>query len=168
VAGVLEHGHDQAQRGGHQGDADEQGRLDEPGGVEGNAGGHAQHDREQEADAREAEEAAPQAGGVDLQPGEKQEEGQSHQGQDVDGVVDLDPSQAAGADDDAGDDLEHDRRHPDAGEEPHEHGCRDGDRGDNDEVGERDVGHRSAPRFLARMERPPPPPTSHLPAAERP
>src|SRR6516165_6110468 len=57
-----------------------------------------------------AEQPPPEAMHVDLQPGEEQQERQAEQGEDLHRQVDVHPAEHRRPDDDAADDLEHDRR----------------------------------------------------------
>jgi hypothetical protein len=92
-----------------------------------------------EADEGQAQHLPAQALEVDLQAGEEQQVGQAHRREDLDGVVDVDPAERGGADEDPDHDLQHDRRQPHRGEEAERQ--RGGEaRGDDDQqVREREL-----------------------------
>src|SRR5205085_11347478 len=94
----------------------------------------AEDEGEEEADPSQPEEPTPQAGHVDLQPGQEQQEGEAHQGQDLDGQVDLDPPEARRPDGHPGDDLEDDGGYPRPGEHADEEGRDEGDGGDDQQT----------------------------------
>jgi len=141
LAGILQDGHDEAERSSREGDGQEKRRADPAGEAEGETGDESERQAEDESDGGEAEQAPPQSLDVDLQAGQEQEERQSEQGEDLDGQVDLDPAEPVRADRDPGHDLQDDRRHPDPREQAHGHGGGDGDGGHDDEARERDGGH---------------------------
>src|SRR4051812_6250687 len=135
-AGVFEDRNDQAQRGGGQGDGQQQRLADPAGRVERDAGGAAQYQGDQVARAGQHEHATAQPPGVDLQPGQEQQEGQPEQRQDLHREIDVQPAEHGRAERDSGDDLEDHRRDAQPGQEPDQQGRGDGDRADDEQVGE--------------------------------
>ena len=111
LVGVLEDGHEDAERGRRQHDGDEQRRLEEAAGL--------QHEPDQRprsrtrARSRARQRAAPgRAGARRRSPGRRGRAGRPGRpvDEDLDGVVDLDPAEHGGPDEDPDHDLEHDRR----------------------------------------------------------
>ena len=91
-------------------------------------------ERQRVAAGGEPQHAAAQLREVDLEPAEEEQEREAERGHHLDRLVDLDPAEHGRADDDAGHDLEHDRRQPQAGGEAEQERRGEGD-GDDDEEG---------------------------------
>jgi hypothetical protein len=91
---------------------------------------------ERKAERSQVENPPAQALHVDLQARQKQQKGQSDEGQDRDGQVGLDPSEHRRAQDDAEHDLEHDCRQPQPGKEPKSQRRQQASRHDDQQVGE--------------------------------
>ena len=135
-----------AERGGRQRDRDQQ-RLRHPAErLERRAGAVAQDQADQVAEHGEAEQTSAQAVHVDLQPGQEEQEGQAEQGQDRHRQVNVDPAEPGRPDDDAADDLEHDRRDAQPRREADRQRGKDGDGGDHEQVGKGHVRHDCSAR----------------------
>ena len=141
LAGVLEHRHDQAERGGGQRNRQQQRLRHPPERGEGRTGAVGQDQRHQVAEHGEAEQSSPQVVHVDLQPGQEEQERQAEQGQDRHRQVDVNPAEPGRPDDDAADDLQHDRRDAQPWQVAHDERGEDGDGGDHEQIGEGYVRH---------------------------
>jgi hypothetical protein len=109
-------------------------------------------ERQREAETRQSEDASAQLAQVELEPGEKKQEGEPDEREHADGLVEVSPAENLWPDDDPEQDLEHDRRQPDAGQrerERREHR----DRSDNCNGGERCVQQRNDRRGGLRVTR---------------
>ena len=123
-------------------------RLRDPAGrLEGRTGAVAQHEADQVPQHGETEQAAAQLVHVDLQAGQEEQEREAEQGEDRHRQVNVDPAQDGRPDDDAADDLQDDRRDAQPRRVADRQRGEDGNGGDHEQVGERNVRHgRSAPR----------------------
>jgi hypothetical protein len=92
---------------------------------------------------------------VDLKAGDEEQEGQSEERHELDGRVDLDPAETRRADHDADHDLEDDGWKPEPRREAECERDREGDRGDDQEVVEADLGDTgTVPGHLRALRRP--------------
>ena len=93
-------------------------------------------EREREAERGQPQHAPAQPLELDLEAGEEQHEREPEEREHLDRLVDLDPAEHRRADDDPGDDLEHDRRQPHAREEAEQERRRERDGETIEEVAE--------------------------------
>jgi len=114
LAGVLEHGDDDAQRGRREDDRHQQRLASEPEAPEREPGGDRDSQRHREPGGGEPQPAASQAVHVDLQPGQEQQEREPDRGKHLHRRVDLHPAEPRGPDDDPRHDLQHHRGQPQA------------------------------------------------------
>ncbi len=128
LAGVLQHGNDQAEGGSGQGHGQQEGVLDPVDGAETEPDGHRQQERQGEPDPRQPGDVSPELGQVDLEAGEEEEEGKAHESQNLDGQVDGHPAEHRRSHHDAGHDLEHDGWDTDARHQSDQERCRHRDR----------------------------------------
>ncbi len=119
LTGVADDRDDEAERGRRQHDRDEQRVADRLERLEAERDDDRQPERRDEGD-RDGPDAAAQAGGVDLEAREEQEEREPEQREHHDGEVDLEPPEPRGPDDHADHDLQRHGRHPDLGRQVHE------------------------------------------------
>ena len=117
LARVLEDRDQDAERRRRERDRDQQRRVDEPAGLQRARDEQRDRERQRVADGGERQHPPAQPGEVDLQAGEEEQEGEAERGDHRDRLVDVHPAEHARADDDAGHDLQHDRREPEAREE---------------------------------------------------
>ena len=141
VPGVLEHRNDHAKRGGDEHDRDEQRRLNEPARPQAEAEDDRDRERDAEAERGELQDPAPQALDVNFQTREEQQEGQSDEGQDRHREIGIDPAESRRPDHDAEHNLEHDRREPEAWEEPERQRGEQTYSNDDKQIGEVDIRH---------------------------
>ena len=92
-ATFLQHGDHEAERRGHERDADEQRIGDEADGVEHVAHREAERDRHPEAEQRDTQQATAQVVELDLQAGQEQQEREADEGEDLHRLVGSRPAE---------------------------------------------------------------------------
>jgi hypothetical protein len=141
LVGVLEHRDDDAERGRHEDDRDEQRRVDLARRVEGDANHDGDAEREREAPADQPEPTAAKLLEFDLESSQEEQEREADQREHPDRLVDLDPAEPRRADRDAGNELEHDRGQAQRGRKSEHKRRREGDCHDDQKIREVDLGH---------------------------
>jgi transcription termination factor Rho len=131
LARVFEDRQDDPEPCSREDDRDHQRRTDEAGRVEAEAHDQGERERERKPDTGQPQHAAAQTPQIELDSGEKEKEGESDEREHANRFVHVRPAQDLRPDHDPEQDLEHDRREPDAGQrerERREHGDRRDDR----------------------------------------
>ena len=112
LASVLEDRQDHAESGCREDDRDEERRLDEVARLQREADHERERKRDREAEGGHAEQLPAQPVEVDLEPGEQEQERETDQAHHLDRLVDFRPAEHLRPDDDAEEDLDHDRGQP--------------------------------------------------------
>ena len=128
------------------------GRERDAGGVQRERAAGGQGEGDDEARDAEPERLAAERAEVELGAGEEQQERDPEQGEEARDVVDAQQAQHLRPDEDAGDDLQHDRRHPQPREEAEHERHAEGEHRDAEQV-EEVLLHRPAPPFRRRLQR---------------
>ncbi len=110
LARILEDRQDHAEAGRRQHDRDQERRGHEPARLEAVTHGEGESERDREAGCGQAQQAPPQAGEVDLDAGEEEQESETDDAQHLDRLVVRRPVEPLRPDRDPEEDLDHDRR----------------------------------------------------------
>ena len=108
LARVLEHRDEHAERRRAEDDRDQQRRVHQPARLEPERDDEGDREREREPEQRDPQHLPAQLLELDLQAGQEEHEREPEQRDHLDRLVDLDDPEHRRADDDPGDDLEHD------------------------------------------------------------
>ena len=132
-------GSDDPERGRRQDDRDQERRADEAAASRREPDAEREREREREPGERQSQQRAAQPVEVDLEPGEQEQEREPDEREHADRLVVVRPAEHRRADDDPGDELEHDRGKPHSGDEPEQERRAERDRRDDRDRVEGDV-----------------------------
>ena len=131
---VLQRHDDDAERRGDEDDRDQEGRLDQPDGVQHEGRAESEHEGDREACKRGPKQRATEPIDLDLPAGKEQKAREAHGREDLDGRRRGGDAEPVRTDDDPADQLQHDRRYEDLRHEGARERRQEGDHRDHHEA----------------------------------